>query len=262
MFPESFVGDRLIGVTGRALRDELISVACFNPREFATDRHRTVDDKPYGGGPGMLMKVAPLREAISAAKVAAKVAADVDVEGAVDGAATASAEPEVVYLSPQGRRLTQADLAEWASKGSVVLVCGRYEGIDERLINTDIDREVSLGDFVLSGGEVPAMAVIDGVTRLLPGAVGDRDSVAQDSFSDGLLDYPQYTRPEEIEGMRVPAVLMSGNHAQIDEWRRKQALGKTWEKRPDLIRDRTLTETEQQLLDEYLSETEQRPKSD
>ena len=142
------------------------------------------------------------------------------------------------------------------AKGSVVLVCGRYEGIDERVINADIDCEVSLGDFVLSGGEVPALAVIDGVTRLLPGAVGDSNSVAQDSFSDGLLDYPQFTRPKEIAGKRVPDVLLSGNHQMIARWRQKQALGKTWEKRPDLIRDRTLTEIEQQLLDEYRSETE------
>jgi len=238
LFPESFTEDHLIGVTGRALRDELISVRCFDPRDFTSDLHCTVDDKPYGGGPGMLMKVAPLREAIHSAKDAADKCT------------------EVVYLSPQGRRLSQDDLAGWAAKGSVVLVCGRYEGIDERVINADIDREVSLGDFVLSGGEVPALAVIDGVTRLLPGAVGDSNSVAQDSFSDGLLDYPQFTRPKEIAGKRVPDVLLSGNHQMIARWRQKQALGKTWEKRPDLIRDRTLTEIEQQLLDEYRSETE------
>ncbi|MEM7364055.1 MAG: tRNA (guanosine(37)-N1)-methyltransferase TrmD [Pseudomonadota bacterium] len=238
LFPESFTEDHLIGVTGRALREELISVRCFNPRDFTSDRHRTVDDKPYGGGPGMLMKVAPLREAIHSAKDAA------------------DRSTEVVYLSPQGSPLTQDDLAGWAAKGSVVLVCGRYEGIDERVINADIDREVSLGDFVLSGGEVPALAVIDGVTRLLPGAVGDSNSVAQDSFSDGLLDFPQFTRPEQIAGKRVPDVLLSGNHQMIARWRQKQALGKTWEKRPDLIRDRTLTEIEQQLLDEYRSETE------
>lgn len=238
LFPESFTEDHLIGVTGRALRDELISVRCFNPRDFTSDLHRTVDDKPYGGGPGMLMKVAPLREAIHSAKDAADNCT------------------EVVYLSPQGRRLSQDDLAGWAAKGSVVLVCGRYEGIDERVINADIDREVSLGDFVLSGGEVPALAVIDGVTRLLPGAVGDSNSVAQDSFSDGLLDYPQFTRPKEIAGKRVPDVLLSGNHQIIARWRQKQALGKTWEKRPDLIRDRTLTKIERQLLDEYRSETE------
>ena len=238
LFPESFTEDHLIGVTGRALRDELISVRCFDPRDFTSDLHCTVDDKPYGGGPGMLMKVAPLRKAIHSAKDAADKCT------------------EVVYLSPQGRRLSQDDLAGWAAKGSVVLVCGRYEGIDERVINADIDREVSLGDFVLSGGEVPALAVIDGVTRLLPGAVGDSNSVAQDSFSDGLLDYPQFTRPKEIAGKRVPDALLSGNHQMIARWRQKQALGKTWEKRPDLIRDRTLTEIEQQLLDEYRSETE------
>ena len=250
LFPESFTGDHLIGVTGRAFRDGLVSVECFNPRDFATDRHRTVDDKPYGGGPGMLMKVAPLREAIHSARDAAK---GKDAGKGKD--VTTGHVPEVVYLSPQGQPLTQDDLEKWAVKGSVVLVCGRYEGIDERIIEVDIDREISLGDFVLSGGEVPAMAVIDGVTRLVPGAVGDRDSVTQDSFSNGLLDYPQFTRPEEVEGREVPEVLLSGDHGKIERWRQKQALGKTWEKRPDLIRARSLTKVEQQLLDEYLAET-------
>ena len=256
LFPETFTGDHLIGVTGRAFRDGLVSVECFNPRDFAMDRHRTVDDKPYGGGPGMLMKVAPIRKAIHNAKEAATEAhVSPDVPTEASKGASKKMLPEVVYLSPQGQPLTQGDLAEWALKGSVVLVCGRYEGIDERIIESDIDREVSIGDFVLSGGEVPAMAVIDGVTRLVPGALSDRDSVTQDSFSSGLLDYPQFTRPEEIEGRQVPEVLLSGDHGKIERWRQKQALGKTWEKRPDLIRARSLTKIEQQLLDEYLAET-------
>lgn len=190
----------------------------------------------------MLMKVQPLGDAINAAKQ------------------KASAECPVIYLSPQGRRLSQADLERFAQLPEVILVAGRYEGIDERLIESIVDEEVSIGDFVLSGGELPAMVLIDGITRLIPGAVGDSDSVQQDSFSDGLLDYPQYTRPEAVDGVEVPQVLMSGDHAKIERWRKMQALGRTYEKRPDLLRARTLDAEEQLLLDEYLATRERKDK--
>jgi tRNA (guanine37-N1)-methyltransferase len=216
----------------------LLTLEVWNPREFTEDKHRTVDDKPYGGGPGMLMKVQPLKDAINAAK------------------SKAQAQCPVIYLSPQGKPLEQADLASLAMLPEVILVAGRYEGIDERLIESVIDMEVSIGDFVASGGELPAMLLIDGVTRLLPGAVGDADSVEQDSFSNGLLDYPQYTRPETEDGLTVPEVLMSGDHGQIARWRKMQSLGRTYIKRPDLITARTLTEEEKQLLDEYLAKRE------
>jgi tRNA (guanine37-N1)-methyltransferase len=216
----------------------LLTLEVWNPREFAEDKHRTVDDKPYGGGPGMLMKAQPLKDAINAAK------------------SKAQAQCPVIYLSPQGKPLEQADLASLAMLPEVILVAGRYEGIDERLIESVIDMEVSIGDFVASGGELPAMLLIDGVTRLLPGAVGDADSVEQDSFSNGLLDYPQYTRPETEDGLTVPEVLMSGDHGQIARWRKMQSLGRTYIKRPDLITARTLTEEEKQLLDEYLAKRE------
>lgn len=236
LFPEMFEAVTAYGITGRAANEGLINVETWNPREFARDRHRTVDDKPYGGGPGMLMKVEPLQEAIASARAAAP------------------AGTRVIYLSPQGRRLEQADLRRYAESQGVILVAGRYEGIDERLIESFVDEEVSIGDFVLSGGELPAMVLIDGVTRLLPGAVGDSDSVVQESFTDGLLDYPQYTRPETVDGMTVPDVLLSGDHQKIDRWRRKQALGRTYLRRPDLIEERSLTEEEQQLLEEFQRE--------
>jgi tRNA (guanine37-N1)-methyltransferase len=226
------------GISRRAVENGLLTLEVWNPREFAEDKHRTVDDKPYGGGPGMLMKAQPLKDAINAAK------------------SKAQAQCPVIYLSPQGKPLEQADLASLALLPEVILVAGRYEGIDERLIESAIDMEVSIGDFVASGGELPAMLLIDGVTRLLPGAVGDADSVEQDSFSNGLLDYPQYTRPETEDGLTVPEVLMSGDHGQIARWRKMQSLGRTYIKRPDLITARTLTEEEKQLLDEYLAKRE------
>jgi len=226
------------GISRRAVEKGLLTLEVWNPREFTEDKHRTVDDKPYGGGPGMLMKVQPLKDAINAAK------------------SKAQAQCPVIYLSPQGKPLEQADLASLAMLPEVILVAGRYEGIDERLIESVIDMEVSIGDFVASGGELPAMLLIDGVTRLLPGAVGDADSVEQDSFSNGLLDYPQYTRPETEDGLTVPEVLMSGDHGQIARWRKMQSLGRTYKKRPDLITARTLTEEEKQLLDEYLAKRE------
>ena len=238
LFPEMFKAVTDYGISRRAVENGLLTLEVWNPREFAEDKHRTVDDKPYGGGPGMLMKVHPLKDAINAAK------------------SKAQAQCPVIYLSPQGKPLEQADLASLAVLPEVILVAGRYEGIDERLIESAVDMEVSIGDFVASGGELPAMLLIDGVTRLLPGAVGDADSVEQDSFSKGLLDYPQYTRPETEDGLTVPEVLMSGDHGQIARWRKMQSLGRTHEKRPDLISARTLTEEEKQLLDEYLAKRE------
>ena len=238
LFPEMFKAVTDYGISRRAVENGLLTLEVWNPREFTEDKHRTVDDKPYGGGPGMLMKVQPLKDAINAAK------------------SKAQAQCPVIYLSPQGKPLEQADLASLAMLPEVILVAGRYEGIDERLIESAIDMEVSIGDFVASGGELPAMLLIDGVTRLLPGAVGDAGSVEQDSFSNGLLDYPQYTRPETEDGLTVPEVLMSGDHGQIARWRKMQSLGRTYEKRPDLITARTLTEEEKQLLDEYLAKRE------
>lgn len=239
LFPEMLDAVSRVGITGRAVERELLEIQTWNPRDYATDRHRTVDDRPYGGGPGMVMKVEPLRTAIRAAKAKAP-------EGA-----------PVIHLSPQGRVLDQAGLRELAALPGMVLVASRYEGVDERLISTEIDQEWSIGDYVLSGGELAAMVLIDGVTRLLPGALGHEDSADQDSFSDGLLDYPHYTRPEEVDGQAVPAVLCSGDHQAIHRWRQKQALGRTWLRRPDLLKDLPLDETQQQLLDEFIREHEQ-----
>ena len=236
LFPEMFDAIAGYGITSRAIEQGLLDLRLWNPRDYTTDKHRTVDDKPYGGGPGMLMKVEPLRDAIAAAR------------------AEGGAGCRVIYLSPQGKRIDQAALEEFATTERLILVAGRYEGIDERLLDTAIDAEYSIGDYVLSGGELAAMVVIDGVTRLLPGAVGDPESVVQDSFTDGLLDYPQYTRPESIDGQTVPAVLLGGNHKEIDRWRLKEALGKTLMRRPDLLESRELTETELELLDEYRAE--------
>ncbi|MDA0790294.1 MAG: tRNA (guanosine(37)-N1)-methyltransferase TrmD [Proteobacteria bacterium] len=244
LFPEMFVAVSEFGVSGRAVARGLVELNHFNPRDFTRDRHRTVDDRPYGGGPGMLMKVEPLRKAIAAAR------------NAVDAGAM------VIYLSPQGRPLDQAILREIAATTSLILVAGRYEGIDERLIQREVDMELSIGDYVLSGGELAAMVVIDGVTRLLPGALGDETSATLDSFSEGLLDYPQYTRPELLapdlesggDGMAVPAVLLSGDHGAIARWRRKQSLGRTYDRRPDLIAAQTLDDESERLLDEYLQE--------
>jgi len=238
LFPEMFQAVANHGITRRAMEAGLLTLAVWNPRDFTTDKHRTVDDKPYGGGPGMLMKVAPLTMAIAAAREAS------------------GADCLVIYLSPQGQRIDQAALERLAQQPRMILVAGRYEGIDERLIGSVIDEEYSIGDYVLSGGELPAMVLIDGVTRLIPGAVGDPESISCDSFQDGLLDYPQYTRPEEVDGLQVPPVLLGGDHRKIQRWRLKQALGRTYERRPDLLKGRELNETEQQLLDEYLQELE------
>jgi tRNA (guanine37-N1)-methyltransferase len=234
LFPELVQALTEYGIPRRAAERGLLQLETWNPRDFTRDRHRTVDDRPYGGGPGMVMLVEPLRDAIEAARQAA-------------------GEPApVIYLSPQGRRLDQAGVRELAQRPRLILVAGRYEGIDERLIEAEIDEEWSIGDYVLSGGELAAMVLVDAVTRLLPGALGDADSAGQDSFTEQLLDYPHYTRPEEVDGRRVPEVLLGGNHAEIERWRRQQALGRTWERRPDLLEGLDLDEERQRLLDEYL----------
>ncbi|RDE22636.1 tRNA (guanosine(37)-N1)-methyltransferase TrmD [Motiliproteus coralliicola] len=243
LFPEMFRAITEHGVTGRALKKGLISLESWNPRDFTHDKHRTVDDRPYGGGPGMLMKVQPLRDAIQAAKAAAQ--------------AQAGDKPvKVIYLSPQGRKLDQVGVRELAERDSLVLVAGRYEGIDERLLESEIDEEWSLGDFVVSGGELPAMTLIDAVSRLVPGVLGHEDSATEDSFEDGLLDCPHYTRPELVNEQNVPAVLLSGNHEDIRRWRLKQQLGRTWQRRPDLLDGRQLNKEQQRLLDEFIREAE------
>jgi tRNA (guanine37-N1)-methyltransferase len=226
------------GVTGRAVNKGLLQVECWNPRDYTKDKHRTVDDRPYGGGPGMLMKVQPLQDAIVAAKQAAG-----------DGV-------KVIYLSPQGRKLDQAGVLELVSRKKLVLVAGRYEGIDERLIDAGIDEEWSLGDYVLSGGELPAMTLIDAVARLVPGVLGHQDSATEDSFVEGLLDCPHYTRPEQINGVCVPEVLLSGNHELIRLWRLKQQLGRTWLRRPDLLERLELNTEQLRLLNEFIREAE------
>lgn len=235
LFPEMFRAITEHGVTGRAVKSGL-QIECWNPRDFTHDKHRTVDDRPYGGGPGMLMMVQPLRDAIHAAKQAAG-----------DGA-------KVIYLSPQGRKLTQAGVTELATNQKLILVAGRYEGIDERVIQTEVDEEWSIGDYVLSGGELPAMTLIDAVSRLVPGVLGDQASAEQDSFTDGLLDHPHYTRPEVLDGLTVPEALTSGNHEVIRRWRLKQSLGRTWQRRPELINNLALTDEQESLLAEYVRE--------
>lgn len=233
LFPDMFRAITENGITGRAVKAGSVAVETWNPRDFTHDRHRTVDDRPYGGGPGMLMKTQPLRDAIQAAKQAA------------------GTDATVIYLSPQGRPLDQAGVQELAAKKRIILVAGRYEGIDERVVNTEIDEEWSIGDYVLSGGELASMTLIDAVSRFVPGTLGHKDSAQEDSFADGLLDCPHYTRPKVFAGQAVPEVLMSGNHKRIREWRLKQSLGRTWLRRPDLLEGRELTGEEQKLLSEF-----------
>jgi tRNA (guanine37-N1)-methyltransferase len=235
LFPEMFQALNS-GITGRALKERLIQTEFWNPRDFATDRHKSVDDRPYGGGPGMVMMAEPLQAAIHAAKAAAPQ------------------KPSVIYLSPQGRVFNQEAAAELAAKKSVILLSGRYEGIDERIIEQEIDEEWSIGDYILTGGELAAMVLIDAATRLIPGAVGDENSVTQDSLTSGLLKYPQYTRPEMLAGQAVPSVLLSGNHRHIDKWRLKESLGKTWLRRPDLLGKKSLNKEEIALLTEFIDE--------
>ena len=241
LFPEMFEAIQS-GVTGRAIRNGLLELAITNPRDFTQDKHKTVDDRPYGGGPGMLMKVQPLKEAILSVKNSNKSAI----------------KNKVVYLSPQGQPLTQAIVKELSENEQLILLAGRYEGVDERLIEHYVDYECSIGDYVLSGGELPAMVLIDSLIRLIPGALGHNESAVHDSFYSGLLDHPHYTRPETLviegEGESVPEVLLSGNHKKIEQWRLKQSLGRTWQRRPDLLEGRQLSEQEQQLLQEFIQE--------
>jgi tRNA (guanine37-N1)-methyltransferase len=232
LFPEMFEASRK-GITGRAIERGQVELHLWNPRDYTHDVHRTVDERPYGGGPGMVMKVEPLRAAILDAK-------------------TAAPQSKVIYMSPQGRPFTQAAAQAMSAQPGVILLAGRYEGIDERLIEAYVDEEWSIGDYVLSGGELPAMVLMDTVIRLLPGVLGHEDSAVEDSHVDGLLDCPHYTRPEEIEGRAVPEVLLSGNHKAIREWRLMQALGRTWLRRPDLLEGRPLTDEEQGLLDQFI----------
>lgn len=233
LFPDLFGILARQGVTGRALDRGIARLHLWNPRDYTQDVHRTVDDRPYGGGPGMVMKVEPLRAAIEDARNAAP-------------------ESRVAYLTPQGRTLDQSVMAEIAAKPGWILIAGRYEGVDERLVEHYVDEEWSIGDYVVSGGELPAMVVMDAVIRLLPGALGHADSAREDSYVDGLLDCPHYTRPEQIAGKRVPRVLLSGDHGAVGRWRLQQALGRTWLRRPDLLERRGLSAVEQALLNEFI----------
>ena len=233
LFPAMFRALEDEGVVARALAQGIAELHLWNPRDYALDPHRTVDDRPYGGGPGMVMKVEPLRAALAVARAEAP-------------------ESRVAYLSPQGRLLDQGEMASIAQASGWILIAGRYEGIDERLIDGWVDDEWSIGDYVLSGGELPAMMVMDAVIRLLPGALGHPDSAREDSHVDGLLDHPHYTRPSEIDGRPVPSVLLSGDHGAIERWRLGQALGRTWLRRPDLLQRRSLSKVEQALLDQFI----------
>ena len=238
LFPESLEGLADLGVTGRAIREARVELKTWNPRDWATDKHRTVDDRPYGGGPGMVMAVEPLSSTIRAVRK------------------EHDEQARVSLMSPQGRKLDQAGLDDLAGRQGLILVCGRYEGIDERVIETEIDEEWSIGDYVISGGELAAAVIIDAVTRLLPGVLGDEQSAIEDSFVDGLLDHPHYTRPELAGEKAVPEVLRSGDHEAIRRWRRKQALGRTWQRRPDLLQDRELDKEAKVLLKEFRHELE------
>lgn len=247
LLPELVEAVTQVGVTGRAATRGLIELHCWNPRDFTKDVHRTVDDRPYGGGPGMVMKAESLLKTIRAARKASL---------AVNKTA------KVIYLSPQGKQLDQAAVRT-LSNGFVntdatqglILLCGRYEGIDERIIELEVDEEWSIGDYVLSGGELGAMVIIDAVTRLLPNVLGHKDSAEQDSFTDNLLDCEHFTRPEVVEGLQVPAVLKSGDHKAIAKWRRKQAVGRTFQRRPDLLQENSLSSEDEALLKEYLNES-------
>ncbi len=234
LFPEMVRDFCRYGIPRIALERGLLALGTWNPRDYTANRHRNVDDRPYGGGPGMVMQVQPVRDAIEAAR--------------------AQGDGPVIYLSPQGRRLDQRAVRRMARLPHMILLAGRYEGIDERLIEREVEEEWSIGDYVLSGGEPAAMVWIDAVARLIPGALGDEESAQRDSFMDGLLDYPHYTRPEEVDGQCVPAVLLGGNHADIARWRMKQSLGRTWQRRPDLLEQMSLNKEQQALLAEFIRE--------
>ena len=237
LFPALVEAVGQCGVTGRAVDNGLLRIDTVNPRDFATDRHRTVDDRPYGGGPGMVMQVQPLTDAITRSR-------ELTAESAT-----------VVYMSPQGEQLNQTLVEEFAVTKNLILVAGRYEGIDERLISREIDREVSIGDYVLSGGELAAMVVIDAIARQIPGVLGHQDSASNDSYAgEGWLDCPHYTRPEDYQGIKVPDVLLGGDHAAIARWRRKQALGRTWCRRRSLIDTKSLSKEDAQLLQQFKDE--------
>lgn len=239
LFPDMVATAARYGVTGRALERQIVDLATWNPRDYTHDRHKTIDDRPYGGGPGMVMKYQPLHDALLAAK-----SSDVNSR-------------KVVCLSPQGKPVTQDLLTGVCDLSQLILVAGRYEGIDERFVELDCDEEWSIGDYVISGGELAALIVIDAVTRLLPGVLGDAESAQQDSHAGGLLDCPHYTRPELIENRAVPEVLLSGHHADIARWRMKQSLGRTWQRRPDLLKEKKLTAEQTNLLDEFIVELNQ-----
>jgi len=233
LFPEFVAQCAAFGVVGRAVERGLLSVHGFNPRDYAEGNYRRVDDRPFGGGPGMVMLIDPLRASLRAAREADPAPA------------------KVVYMSPQGTPLTQAKVRELAGRERLIVLCGRYEGIDERLIRAEVDEEISIGDYVLSGGELAAAVIVDAVARLREGVLGDAESAVQDSFEDGLLDCPHYTRPVEHALGAVPDVLMSGNHAEIAKWRRMQSLGRTWQRRPDLLDEATLSKADRKLLAAY-----------
>ncbi len=241
IFPEMFRALTEFGITGRAIRKGIVDLQLWDPREFTHDKHRTVDDRPYGGGPGMLMKVQPIADAIDCA---------------TEAASKKGFEAKVIYLSPQGKPLTQAAIETLAKEPALVLLAGRYEGVDERLIEEKVDEEWSIGDYVLSGGELPAMVLMDAIIRQLPDSLGHEQSAVEDSFTEGLLDHPHYTRPETYRDIKVPDVLLSGHHEQVKIWRLKQSLGRTWLRRPDLLEKRSLTKQEQQLLQEFIAEHE------
>ena len=241
LFPAMVTALTQCGITGRAIDHGLLKLVTWNPRDTTDDRHRTVDDRPYGGGPGMVMKVQPLRDTLKR----------------IHQETGMMSRSRTIYLSPQGRLLDHTGVKILATLPHLILLAGRYEGIDERLIESQVDEEWSIGDYVLSGGELPAMVLIDAITRLLPGALGNRESAQRDSFVAGLLDYPHYTRPVEIDGRRVPAVLLSGDHAAIARWRLREALGRTWLRRPDLLAKLQLNETQQALLADFIQQYQQ-----
>ena len=234
LFPEMFDAITKFGISSRALQQKIYALQFWNPRNFTTDNHKTVDDRPYGGGPGMVMLIEPLEKALMAAKAEQ---------------AAANIESWVIHLSPAGQPLTHEKVMALSKKAGLILLASRYEGVDQRLIDAHVDEELSIGDYVLSGGELPAMALIDSIVRQLPGSLGDGDSAIEDSFVDGLLDCPHYTRPEAYQGMQVPEVLLSGNHAKIKQWRLKMSLQRTRDQRPDLLAARPLTKEEARLLE-------------